>query len=625
MKKKMILSILLILSLFFIIVGGISGYSMMYKGIKIRYSSLTSYDGTQIAILIAEPEEENNRFGNTKYGVVVAHGIIGKAESNLPLISELARAGFTVVALDERGHGNSGGRIERLHVGEKEYQDVVRCAEFLKKELNCKKVCLVGHSLGGMAVTRAAIWAEKKDIVDIAGTIAISAAVGSSKDNEPPESLALLYEIFSKTFNFEMEFANIEDEMNESKAPYNFLVVISENDGLIPVDRAEELCDLAGGPGKTSNIDFESGNASDLFIIEKEDNAPDHGSTPKDARVIEKVIEWFEKSIGIEDRYEFHKNYYQKYWEGQKQSFGLAVLGVYLLLIPIYMGVKNKILIFNRKSNRKNHKLNVKNIENNDLNNEPNNISSRDLKNIWLIIGISLGATLLAPFITMLLKIPTLQTYIFINVLIRDLVIASAIILCFIFILKIETFNSIFNSENVKKFLISSFAAMIMLFIFILGMNLFDTYYDVNNKWSAFTFNPFIPQRLLMFLILLIEILFVMGVIEYICRNQIQNNLFNAKSKFKVSTWFKVSIFNGVLKSIIMVVLIIGIYFAYDINHLIAVINVSFWILIGFSLIFIIIEFFLTIAYQHSKDFWFVIIACYGYFAWFVASWLIRV
>jgi len=621
MRKKIILSILLILSLVMIFIGGILGYSMMFKGVNMRYSSLKSYDGTQIAILIAEPDEDNQRFGDQKYGVVVAHGIIGKAESNLPLILALARAGFTVVALDERGHGNSGGSINRLQVGEKEYQDVVRCGEFLEKEMDCKEICLVGHSLGGMAVTRASIWAEEENIVDISGTIAISAAVGSSEDDEPPEALALLYQFFSKTFYIEMNFANIADEMDEGAAPYNYLVIISEADILIPVEDAEELCDLAGGPGKTSKADFNIGNASDLFIIEEDDNAPDHGSTPRDPRSVEKIIDWLEKSMEIDDQYKFNKEEYQSYWDIQHQMFGFAVFGIFILLIPLYAAVKNKILILNKR------KSNKKGVIGNTESSKGLKINEREFNNTDLLklIGIGSAAMFIAPLITLLFSIPVLQTYVVINVFVRDLIIAALIIFIMIIVLKLESIHSIFNSENVKRFMISAIAASIMLLVSLLGMNLFDTYYDINNKWQPFTFNPFILQRVVMFLTLLIEVLFIMGIIEYICRKKVQDNLFNAKNKFTISTLFKTVLVNGMIKGLFITMLIVGLFFAYDMTNVGIVLLITPILLAVFVIGFTILEVFFTIVYQHSKDFWFVNIAIYTYAVWFIASWLIRV
>lgn len=235
----------------------------------------------------------------------------------------------------------------------------------------------------------------------------------------------------------------------------------------------------------------------------------------------------------------------------------------------------------------------------------------------------------IAPLITRLLNIPVLETYVVINVLIRDLVVASGIIFLSIFLLKLERFRNIFNRNNLKKFAISSGGASVMLFVYLLGMNLFDTYYDINNKWQPFTFNPFIPQRFAMFVILLIEMLFAMGVIEYICRKQVQDRLFKAKNKFTIAIWLKTSILNGIIKGGFLTILLIGLFLWYDIKNLPLLFNPSiisiYGILILTIILFAVIDFFLTLFYQHSKDFWFVNIACYTFAAWYIASWLIRV
>ena len=101
-KRNIFITGLIGISLVLMLGGGLLGYSTMLKGVTIKYSSLISYDSTPIATMIVEPDMTNNRFGNEKYGVVVAHGVLGKAESNMQLILALARAGFTVLALDER-------------------------------------------------------------------------------------------------------------------------------------------------------------------------------------------------------------------------------------------------------------------------------------------------------------------------------------------------------------------------------------------------------------------------------------------------------------------------------------------------------------------------------------------
>ena len=611
--NKKFLSVVLLFSFLFIFLGGISGYTMMLDGVKIRYTSIESYDGTELSILIAEPDKSSERFDDDKYGVVVAHGIISKAESKIHLITELARAGFIVVALDERGHGNSGGSIEKMRVGEKEYEDVTRCAEFLKEDLDCDKVCLVGHSLGGMAVTMASIWAEEKDKVDIAGTVALGTQAGDEDEDRP------LSGFFSKTFYAEMKFKNIADEMDENAEPRNYLVIYSEGDTLIDEKKAKKLCNYAGGAGKTNPTDFAIGNASDFYKIES--NAPGHSETPEDPRAVKKIIEWIEKSMQLSDHYDFDKDEYKTRMDTQNISFNLARLGFIMLLLPLYVIVNKKILILNKKN-----QLNEQNIP--PEKSQPAVFSNKkeiDQKEILILLGISAGAIFISPLITRLLSIPVLQTYFMINVLVRDLVIAATIIFILIFVLKYETLKDVFNSKNVRKFAISAVAASIILFVFLLGMNLFDTYVSDNNKWQPFTFNPFIPERLLMFISLLIEILFIFGVIEYICRKQIQDNFYNAKTKFNFKTWIKIAGVNGVIKAAFLMLLLIGLFLAYDLEKLGTLLGLIVWIFAFFLILFIILDFLLTAFYQHSKDFWFVNIACYGFIVWYIASCIIRI
>ncbi len=160
-------------------------------------------------------------------------------------------------------------------------------------------------------------------------------------------------------------------------------------------------------------------------------------------------------------------------------------------------------------------------------------------------------------------------------------------------------------------------------------MNIFDTFYDVNYKWMPFTFNPFVLQRYVMFISLFVQTIFIVGVIEYICRKKVQDQLFKAKERFSIITLLKTAITNGILKGLLITILVIGIFLWYDVERLPYLFNLSllsiYTLMILAVILFIIIDFFLTIFYQHSKDFWFVIISCYGYFVLFVASWLIRI
>ncbi len=612
------------------------GYSTMLEGITIKYSSLVSYDGTQIAIMIVEPDEDHTRFTDQKYGVVVAHGVLSKAESNLAIIAELARAGFTVVALDERGHGNSGGTIEGMQVGLKEYQDVTKCAEYLRDNLGCSKVSLIGHSLGGIAVSMAAIWGEKQGIINVSSTISISAPYADSFSQPIPEAYQFFLDIFSNSPSIGFSIYPYGDEFNESGAPYNFLSVISEGDEIIEVEWAETLCNLAGGPGHTSDADFLIGNASDLLVLNETTGAPRHGGTTRHPLVVKTSINWIERSMNITNHYIFNEESYQINLDTYFYGFQLAHIGLFLLLLPLYSLVKEKILIINHK--RSVTLTTIEKIESmydlrefdsvidflNDFGREYTN------KQILVMLLVAALSIFVAPFISALFGIPALQTYAGLNLLFRDLSIAGIIfILIFFLVLKYVKPKDAFNKLNAKKFIVSSTAAAIMLFVYIIGMMLFNTYYDINNKWFPFVFDPFIAERFWMFITFVAQMLFSMAIVEYFCRVLIQVNLFNSWREFSFFKWLKITIFNGLIKAVFASVLIMSIYIASDpVNSafLFEPNIFSIYTIFPFMLvIFIGIEGALTVVYQNSKDFWFVTLACYFFLAWFIASWLIRI
>lgn len=112
----------------------------------------------------------NPPVGGQRPGVVFAHGITGSKEWYVQMEREIARDGFPVLAIDLRGHGGSGGYST---YGNDEVAEIWAAAEYLRKnvpEADPKKIVAMGHSLGGISVTRAG--ALQKD-GSIQGVIAI--------------------------------------------------------------------------------------------------------------------------------------------------------------------------------------------------------------------------------------------------------------------------------------------------------------------------------------------------------------------------------------------------------------------------------------------------------------------
>ena len=82
--------------------------------------------------------------------VVLLHGLLGNAQQWQGVATALLDAGYRVVAIDARGHGQSDKPLEAGQYGVAMVEDVGRLLDHL--ELN--RVHLVGYSMGGLITNR---------------------------------------------------------------------------------------------------------------------------------------------------------------------------------------------------------------------------------------------------------------------------------------------------------------------------------------------------------------------------------------------------------------------------------------------------------------------------------------
>lgn len=109
----------------------------------IKPLALETEDGVYISAFKYTPKGEKSHGG-----VVVGHSFFGNKLNMQPISIELAKRGFTVINIDFRGHGASGGFFARNKV----IFDMKAAIDYLENDLSyITEIGLVGHSLGAYA------------------------------------------------------------------------------------------------------------------------------------------------------------------------------------------------------------------------------------------------------------------------------------------------------------------------------------------------------------------------------------------------------------------------------------------------------------------------------------------
>jgi len=117
-------------------------------------------------------------WGTGDVGVILAHGFShGLAQDGwLEFVPALVSRGYTVLTFNFRGFCDSEGCSDRRGGLGKNWRDAMAAVEFMQTR-GAKKIFLVGASMGGLAVLRAARMPE----VDVAGVVSLSTPQFPSK------------------------------------------------------------------------------------------------------------------------------------------------------------------------------------------------------------------------------------------------------------------------------------------------------------------------------------------------------------------------------------------------------------------------------------------------------------
>ncbi len=162
--------------------------------------TLTSNDGTQIQAILYTPLSIT---GNHP-GVVVGHGFTGNKRYMQPLGIELVKRGWTVISIDFRGHGSSGGYLGSVLNDPGLESDMEAAMDYLIALGNVDQIGLVGHSMGGLTALRMA----EQNYGRVNGTVSIGMVMTGFNFTRIPNLLMAVGQL---------------DQVNNAEAEVNFL------------------------------------------------------------------------------------------------------------------------------------------------------------------------------------------------------------------------------------------------------------------------------------------------------------------------------------------------------------------------------------------------------------------
>ncbi|HEX2558815.1 alpha/beta hydrolase family protein [Phenylobacterium sp.] len=119
-------------------------------GVRVEDVRFHGPDGTEFSALLYTPP--NATAASPAPGVLAVHGYINTRETQSGFAIEFARRGYVVLALDQRGHGYSGGAATQKGFGGPEGLAYLRALPMVDKA----NIGLEGHSMGGWTVLAAA-------------------------------------------------------------------------------------------------------------------------------------------------------------------------------------------------------------------------------------------------------------------------------------------------------------------------------------------------------------------------------------------------------------------------------------------------------------------------------------
>jgi dipeptidyl aminopeptidase/acylaminoacyl peptidase len=211
-------------------------------GLPYQDITLTSRDGLKVAgwyIPGARPQ-----------GIILIHGVNANRMAMLPTAALLAEAGFHLLLLDLRGHGESGESLNSY--GYYEALDAQVGADYLSALPEVERIGVLGVSLGGAAVARAAAEDSRLQAVVIQTSYSsLPAAVDDAFETMtifPKRPFAPLIVALAER-RVEITIDQVDSARDlATLSPRAVLIIHAANDHLFPVEHALKMYNVAGEP-----------------------------------------------------------------------------------------------------------------------------------------------------------------------------------------------------------------------------------------------------------------------------------------------------------------------------------------------------------------------------------------
>lgn len=210
-------------------------------------------------------------------GVILSHGFASKKESMSEFSNFFRGNGYTTLAFDYSGHGESEGKLEETTIT-RWSDDLNSAVDFLSKD--CREIALFGFSLGGMS---SLVCSGRST-----ATIAIAPPTNFKKLAVHFVNTGLIKKLdkfidfgglkVGQEFITESAKYDMKDVMREIRCP--ILIIHGSDDDVIPLEHSQEAMAYINEPKK-------------LVLIE----GFGHGSANKDQmRIIySEIAEWLKK------------------------------------------------------------------------------------------------------------------------------------------------------------------------------------------------------------------------------------------------------------------------------------------------------------------------------------------